>query len=426
MANPRRELGFWDRALGGRLWRNRDFMGLWVGQTVNEAGTQISQLAVPTVAILLLGATPFQVGLLTALEFLPFPVLSLVAGVYADRLRRRPLMIASDLGRMLALLTIPVAFGLGLLRIELLYVVGLVVGVFNVFFEISYQSYLPALIDRADLLEGNSKLEVSRSTAQLAGPAIAGVAIQAIGAARAIYLDAGSFLVSAVTLWLIRKPEPEPSPATASGRTGFLHEMWEGIQVVIGNPTLWKIAGSTATANFGSNIAGAVLLIFAYRNLHLSPGMVGLIFAVGAVGGLLGAVVTGSMVTRLGVGLTLFISILAGGLLLLTPLAAYTNAAVFLSALFFVCFLFSTPYNITQVSLRQAITPDRVQGRMNATMRTIVWGTIPIGSVTGGVLGSQIGVVPTILFGYGITLLAGGWILAGPIRIRTQPEPVGR
>ena len=417
--------GFWDRALGGRLWRNGDFMRLWVGQTVSETGTQVSQLAVPTVAILLLHATPFQVGLLTALEFLPFPVLGLIVGVYADRLRRRPLMIASDLGRMLALATIPVAFGLGLLRIEQLYLVGLVVGVFNVFFEVSYQSYLPALINRAELVEGNSKLEVSRSTAQLAGPAIAGVAIQVVGAARAVSIDAASFLVSALSLWLIKKPEPEPNPGNATAKTGFWHEMWEGIQVVIGNPTLWKIAGCTATWNLGSNMAFAVELIFLYRYLHLSPAVVGVVFAVGAVGSLLGAIASGPVVARLGVGLTLLLSVLSGGLLMATVLAAYTNAAVFLSVLFFVEFLLGAPYNITQVSLRQAITPDRVQGRMNATMRTIVWGTIPIGSLVGGILAGIIGVVPTIVLGGFITTLAAGWILAGPIRIRVQPDPVG-
>jgi MFS family permease len=416
--------GFWDRALGGRLWRNGDFMRLWVGQTISEAGTQVSQLAVPTVAILILHASPFQVGLLTALEFLPFPVLGLVAGVYADRLKRRPLMIASDLGRMVALATIPIAFGLGVLTVGQLYAVALVVGVFNVFFGISYQSYLPALIDRTDLIEGNSKLEVSRSTAQLAGPAIAGFVIQWIGAAEAIVIDAASYLVSAVSLWVIKKPEPQPSPATASGRAGFWHEMWEGIQVVIHNPTLWKIAGCTATANLGTNIAFAVELIFMYRYLHLAPGVVGLIFAGGAVGGLLGAIATGAVVKRLGVGVSLLVSILGGGLLMATPLAAQTNAPVFLAALFFFEFLVGAPYNITQVSLRQAITPDRVQGRMNATMRTIVWGTIPIGAVVGGILGTAIGVVPTIVLGGFISLLAAGWILAGPIRIRVQPDPV--
>jgi len=339
-------------------------------------------------------------------------------------LKRRPLMIASDLGRMVALATIPVAFSFGVLTIEQLYAVGLVVGVFNVFFGISYQSYLPALIDRVDLVEGNSKIEVSRSTAQLAGPAIAGFAIQAIGAAEAIVIDAASYLVSAVSIWLIKKPEPKPAPATASGRSGFWHEMWEGIQVVIHNPTLWKIAGCTATANLGSNMAFAVELIFMYRYLHLAPGVVGIVFAVGAVGGLLGAIATSAVVKRLGVGVTLLVSILGGSLLMATPLAAQTNAPVFLSALFFFEFLIGAPYNITQVSLRQAITPDRVQGRMNATMRTIVWGTIPIGSIVGGILGTVIGVVPTIVLGGFIALLAAGWILAGPIRIRVQPEPV--
>jgi MFS family permease len=418
------EPGLWDRALGGRLWRSADFMRLWIGQTVSEAGTQVSQLAVPTVAILLLHATPLQVGLLTALEFLPFPVLGLVAGVYADRLRRRPLMIASDLGRLLALLTIPIAFSLGQLGMGQLYVVGLVVGLFNVFFGISYQSYLPALIARADLVEGNSKLEVSRSTAQLAGPAIAGVAIQAIGAARAIYIDAASFAVSALSLWWIRKPEPPPSPGSATGRTGFWHEMWEGIQVVTGNPTLWKIAGCTATWNLGSNMAFAVELIFLYRYLHLAPAVVGVVFAVGAVGALLGAIATGPIVARLGVGPTLFLTAATGGLAMATVLASYTNAPVFLSILFFTEFLLGAPYNITQVSLRQAITPDRVQGRMNATMRTIVWGTIPIGSVLGGLLAGAVGVVPTIVIGGFISMLAAGWILAGPIRIRVQPDPV--
>ena len=419
-----RGAGLWDRALGGRLWRNGDFMRLWVGQTVSEVGTEVSLLAVPTVAILLLHATPFQVGLLTALEFLPFPVLGLIAGVYADRLRRRPLMIASDVGRMVALATIPAAFGFGLLRIEQLYLVGLVVGVFNVFFGVSYQSYLPALIERGDLVEGNSRLEVSRSTARLIGPAIAGVAIQVIGAARAVSIDAASYLVSALSLWLIKKPEPEPKPGSATGKTGFWHEMWEGVQVVIGNPTLWKIAGCTATWNLGSNMAFAVELIFLYRYLHLSPAMVGIVFAVGAVGSLLGAIASGPVVARLGVGLTLLLSVLSGGLLMATVLAAYTNAAVFLSVLFFFEFLLGAPYNITQVSLRQAITPDRLQGRMNATMRTIVWGTIPIGSLLGGILASVIGVVPTIVLGGFIAMLSAGWILAGPIRIQVQPEPV--
>ncbi len=413
--------------LRGALWRNRDFMLLLSGQSISEVGTQISSLAVPTVAILLLHATPFQVGLLTALEFLPFPVLGLVVGVYADRLRRRPLMIASDVGRLLALLTIPVAFGLGVLGMTQLYLVGLVVGVFNVFFGISYQSYLPALISRADLVEGNAKLEVSRATAMLAGPALAGALIQAIGAARAIYVDAASFLVSAISITAIRAPEPTPEPVSAAGQAGFWREMGEGLRIVTGNPTLWKIAGCTATGNLGNGIAQSVLLIYAYRNLHLSAGMVGLIFGLGAAGGLIGALLARSLVARLGVGVTLLVSAASFGLESLVPLASLSNPAVFLSLLFFALALalLTAPYNMTQVSLRQAITPDRVQGRMNATMRTVVWGTIPIGSILGGVLGSTVGLVPTIVSGGILAGTAAGWILLGPVRIREQPAPVG-
>ena len=203
--------------LGGRLWRHPDFLKLWAGDTVSQFGSQVTLLAVPTVAILLLHAGPFQVGVLSALEFLAFPTLGLVAGVYADRLRRRPIMIACDLGRFLALGSIPLTFVLNLLTLEQLYVVALLTGIFTVFFDVSYQSYLPVLVDRPNLLEGNTKLEVSRSVAQVSGPAIAGFLIQWIGGAKAVAIDALSFLASAVALSAINQPEPQPRPTTASG-----------------------------------------------------------------------------------------------------------------------------------------------------------------------------------------------------------------
>jgi len=425
MAGDKAGHGFWDRALGGRLWRQRDFLLLWTGQTISEVGTEVTQLALPTVAILLLHAGPFQVGLLGALEFLPFPVLSLIAGVYADRLRRRPIMIAADVARGLLIGSVPAAYGLGVLSIGQLYAVGLLTGIFNVFFSISYQSYLPALIDRRDLVEGNTKLEVSRSLAQVAGPALAGALIQALGAARTIWIDAISFFASVASLLAIRRPEPEPDPSTASGDRGFWREMREGIDVVVGNPTLVKIAGCTATSNLGSNILFAVFLIFAYRNLRLNPGNVGFVFAIAAVGGLAGALVAGRAARAFGLGPTLFLSIFSGGLVeFAVPIAQYGAAIPLLVFSFFV-FSFGSPiYNINQVSLRQAITPDRVQGRMNATMRTIVWGTMPIGSFIGGLLGTYLGLVPTLYIGAAVSSLAGLWILAGPIRLREQPVAI--
>src|SRR5438552_7489629 len=375
--------------LRGKLWRDGEFLKLWGGQSISELGSQVSQLALPTVAILLLGATPFQVGLLTACEFLAFPTLGLVAGVYADRLRRRPIMIACDLARMVALASVPIAFAFNALTMPQLYVVALVTGVGTVFFDVSYQSYLPALISRADLVEGNSKLQFSGSLAQMAGPALAGFLIQFVGAARAVAADAASFLVSVASLWWIRRPEPAPKPVSELGRSGFRSEMWEGIRFVFGNPTIWKIAGSTSTSNLGSNLFFAVYLIFAYRVLHLSPGVIGLVFGAGAVGGLLGALSASEIARRIGLGPTLLVTTIAFGLgALLVPLAQFGFAVPLLLASSMIGSFANPVYNINQVSLRQAITPDRVQGRMNATVRTVIWGTIPIGAFIGGVIGN--------------------------------------
>src|SRR5437899_1286927 len=413
--------------LRGRLWRHPDFLKLWAGETVSEFGSQVTLLAVPTVAILILHAGPFQVGLLSALEFLAFPTLGLVAGVYADRLRRRPIMIACDIGRLLALGSIPISFVLNLLTLEQLYVVALFTGIFTVFFDVSYQSYLPVLVDRPNLIEGNTKLEVTRSASQISGPAVAGFLIQWIGGARAVAVDAASFLVSAVALALIRKPEPEPKPGTAAGKSGFIPEMREGIEVVFKSPILWRIAGCTATTNLGSNmIFGAVYLVFAYRDLHLTAAVVGIIFAIGSAGWLVGAFVAAWTVRRFGLGMTLGLSILAGGLVTLaTPLASLGAPAIVLSVIGFVNNFMVPVYNINQVSLRQSITPDRVQGRMNATMRTIVWGTIPQGAFIGGILGTSIGLVQTIALGGILSTLAASWIFLGPvIRLREQPTPV--
>ena len=413
--------------LRGKLWRHPDFLKLWAGESVSVFGSQVTVLAVPTVAILILHAGPFQVGILSALEFLAFPTLGLVAGVYADRLRRRPIMIICDVGRALALGSIPVAFLLNLLTLEQLYFVALLTGIFTVFFDVSYQSYLPALVDRPNLIEGNTKLEITRSTAQVAGPAVAGFLIQLIGGARAVAVDALSFFLSALALASIKKPEPEPRPSTASGTSGFIPEMREGIDVVFRNPILWRIAACTATTNLGSNMVfGAVFLVFAYRQLHLSAAVVGVVFALGSVGALAGAFLAGWVARTLGIGPTLGITIIVGGLALLaTPLALVGAPAVILATTGFIEGLTIPVYNISQVSLRQAITPDRVQGRMNATMRTIVWGTIPLGAFIGGILGTSIGLVQTIVLGGILSTLAASWIVLGPvIRLREQPATV--
>ena len=408
---------------GGRLWRHPDFLKMWAGQTVSQFGSQVSLLALPTVVVLTLHGTALQVGLLSALQFLPFPTLGLAVGVWLDRLRRRPVMILADVGRALALGSIPVAFLLGSLTMAQLYAVAVVTGVCTVFFEVGYQSYLPSLVERGDLLEGNTKLELTRSAAQVAGPLTAGVLIQALGAARAVAVDAVSFVVSVLSLAAIRAPEPRAAGPIRGG--SFLADLAEGLRVVLGSRVLNSLAGCTAMWNLGTNVVLAVLLIFAYRDLRLSPAAVGFVFGAISLGGVAGALVAGRLARRLGLGRTLLLAIVVAGLTYLgMPLARLGAPVAVLSAFGFVQGMQVPIYNINQVSLRQVIVPDRLQGRMNATMRTIVWGALPLGSLLGGVLGSAIGVVPTILVGGALSVLAGGWIATGPvIRLTEQPVP---
>jgi Na+/melibiose symporter-like transporter len=239
-------------------------------------------------------------------------------------------------------------------------------------------------------------------------------------------VDAASFLVSVISIAVIRKPEPEPKPSTEGGRVGFRAEMAEGIAIVFKNRYLRRIAGCTATSNLGSNVFFAVFLIFCYRELGLSPGTVGLVFAVISVGWLAGAFLATPMARRFGLGPTLLISTTVSGAAgFLAPLAHFGFAVPVLVVSGLLTSVGIPIYNINQVSMRQAITPDRVQGRMNATMRTIVWGTLPLGAFLGGILGTLIGIIPTLLVGAALATLAGAWIATGPvIRLREQPAPV--
>src|SRR6266581_5807108 len=222
------------------LWRQPDFVRLWTGHTISRFGSEISQLAIPLTAALVLNASAFQMGLLGTFEFAPFLLLSLFAGVWVDRLRRQPILIVADIGRAVLLGSIPLAAVLGVLRIEQLYVVGVCTGVLTVFFDVADQSYLPALVSREHLVEGNSKLEVSRSVAQIAGPGVAGALVQLITAPMAVLVDALSFVASVISLLFIRVREP--APVRNDGPTGSIwSELREGLAVVLENPLLRSI-----------------------------------------------------------------------------------------------------------------------------------------------------------------------------------------
>lgn len=408
------------------LWRQPDFLKLWTAETISQLGSQVTALALPLVAIVLLRATPLEVGLLTAVDFLPFLVVGLPAGVWVDRMRRRPILIAGDIGRAIALLSIPFAYALGALTIWQLYAVGFVVGVLTVFFDVAYQSYLPSLVEREHLVEGNAKLDISRSGAQLAGPGVAGLLIGIVTAPIAIVADALSFLGSALFVFLIRRREPDPEPERhADGqRVGMRTQIAEGLRYVLNHRYLRNIAATTATGNLFGNISFSMLLLYAVQELRLSVETIGLIFAIGNVGFLAGAILAARVTRILGVGPTIIVmAALAGPGALLVPLAIGSLAVPLLIASGVIGGFSTVVYNVNQVSLRQSITPDRMQGRMNATMRFIVWGTIPIGATLGGILGSTIGVYQTLWVGAIGSLFSFLPALFSPLRgIRTMPD----
>jgi MFS family permease len=408
--------------------RNPDFVRLWIAETISQFGTQISLLALPLVAVTLLNATPLEVAALGTIEFLPFILFSLPAGAWVDRLRRRPILIAGDLGRAVALATIPAAYLLGVLTIWQLYVVGFVAGTLTVFFDVAYQSYLPSLVDRDQLVDGNGKLETSRTLAQTAGPALGGGLIGLVTAPLAIAADAVSFVLSAVFVFAIRRHEPTPDRhADEHGRRrgSLRQEVSDGLRYVLGNRYLRGIAASTATSNFFSNVALATFIVYAVRELHLTALEIGVTFGLGNVGAILGALSAERIARRFGVGPTIVGATALGGPgLLLLALAPHEFPVPFLVAGTFLTGFEIVVYNINQLSFRQAITPTSMQGRMNATMRFIVWGTIPLGSIVGGAIATVIGLQTAILVGALGSFLALLPLVLTPVRtLRDMPTP---
>lgn len=392
---------------------------------MSQFGNQFTQFALPVLAILSFNATPFELGILGALAFLSYPAIGLLVGVWVDRFRRRPIMIICNFGRMGVLGSIPLAFLFHDLSLIQIFLVALLNGIFSVFFDVAYHAYLPALIDRKDLIEGNQKLQISQAAAPIVGPGIAGVIYQIVGGAYTIAIDAIGYLTSALSLLSIGKSEEKKIRTENSPRPHFFKEMKEGINIVLRNPILSHIAGSTATSNFGTNMVGAVLILFSLNLLKKSTILLGFVGVIGGVGFLIGVLLANKFTARLGIGPSLAVSIGSDFIGLATPLAQYGDAFFVFSVVTLTIGILIPMYNINQISLRQTITPDRLQGRMNATMRTIVWGTIPAGSFVGGILGSTIGLSNTIYLGYFIAGLAVFWILTGSVyKIKKMPELV--
>jgi MFS family permease len=414
------------RRPSGGLWSHPDFVKLWTGQSISELGSQVSQLAIPWLAAVGLHASPIQFSLLGVLGFLPFILFALPAGVWVDRLRRRQILIVGDASRAVLLALVPILWALGVLQIWHLLVLQFVVGIFTVFFDVAYQSYLPALIEREHLVDGNSKLQLTVSVAQVAGPSMSGGLIAALTAPYAIVADAVSFVISTLFMLRMRHRENLPRQDEDIPKPKMWPQVKEGLAWVLGSRTLRSIAGCTGTSNFFGQIVFAIFVLYAVRVLHLSSVTLGAVFAVGSLGSIGGALAANRLQKKLGVGpaiVTYAVIFSAAGLAI--PLAPRSFPLPLLITGMLLFGFASVAYNITQVSLRQAITPERLQGRMNAAMRWVVWGTIPLGTLTGGAIGQAIGLHAALWVGAIGGLPVFLWVLLSPVRsIRTMPEPV--
>jgi MFS family permease len=396
------------------LFGDHDFRQLFLADTVSQIGTQVTMLALPLVAILALDARPLEVGVLAACEYAAFLLVGLPAGAWVDRMRRRSVLIVGDLGRAALLGSVPLAWWAGVLTMPQLYVVALLTGVFTVFFDVAYQSYLPHLVGRAHLVEGNAKLESVRAVTQIGGPTAAGFIIQVLTAPVAMAVDALSFLLSAGFVGLIRKREPKAERGTDAN---LIREISEGLKFVLGNRLLRSIAMCTGSSNLFSTIAGTMFIVLLADELKLSAGTIGLFFSIGAVGGLLGAFSTTAIVRRLGQGPAIWISIAVTGPFELLIATVQPGWLLWAGAAGSTVVGFGVVvYNVAQVSFRQGLTPERLLGRMNATMRFLVWGTMPLGALLGGVLGEWIGVRETVWVGAIGTALAFLFVFLSPLR----------
>lgn len=408
------------------LLREFNFRQLFLADTVSQLGIQVSMLALPLVAVLALHATRIEVGLLSACETAAFLLVGLPAGAWVDRWRRRRVLILGDLGRAVLLASVPLAWWAHRLSMPQMFAVALLTGVGTVFFDVAYQSYLPHLVDRQQLVEGNAKLEAVRGVNQIAGPSAAGLLIGWLTAPFAVAVNAISYLCSALFVARIRVIEERP---TRGPDANLRREIAEGLRFVLGNRLLRSIAACTGSANLFAAITTSMLVVLLARNLTLTPGTIGVFFSISTAGGLFGALAAQRVSSWLGQGPTIWISMaVSAPFELLIPLAQrgwlLWAAAIGTGIAWFG----SVIYNITQVSFRQLLTPPPLLGRMNASMRFLVWGTMPVGGVIGGLLGQYIGVRPALWIAATGQVLAFLPTFLSPLRtmreLPTVPEPL--
>jgi MFS family permease len=410
------------RKRSSKLIAHSGFRRLWFGQSVSEFGSQITVLALPLAAVLALHASTFQVGLLTTAGYAAFLLVGLPAGAWVDRMRRKPVMIAADVTRAVVLASVPVAYELHVLTLAQLYAVAFVQGVATVFFDVAYMSYVPGLVGRPNVVEANAKLQTTVSLAQVAGPSASGYLIALLSAPVAFVANAATFVVSVVSLlWIRDREEPvQRAPGRSLGA-----EMAEGLRFVVTQPILRMIAGCTSFSNLWSSAVFAVSVVFLVRQVGLHASTIGTLTSVGAIGGVTGALSCGVLRRWFGSARIIWLSItVCSPFALLLP-ATFPGPGLACYAVgFFMISFGNVVYNVHQASFRQMLCPPELLGRMNATIRFIVWGTLPLGGLLGGALGSWLGDRNAMWVGaIGLTI-APVWVLASPLLRMRDTEAV--
>lgn len=384
------------------LWRNTDFRKLWAGQTVSELGSVVTRTAVPLVALIVLGAGPFQMALLIVAASLAVLLVGLFAGAWVDRLRRRPLLIWADAVRAVLLFSIPLAYLAGVLRIEQLYVVVFIEGCLGALFDAAYPAYVPSLIGVDRVVEGNSKLATSSSLAEIGGPGLAGGLVQAIGPPLAVLVDAISFVVSAITLLLIRRPEPSRPPRTST--TPIRAEILEGLRLIRRHAVVLPLTLRSVTAHVAGSFYGVLYTIYLINELHLSPLLLGIVVSAGGVGSLIGSLFASRIIGRFGLGPALIWTAIGAAVIgVLTPLAGgpllLATLMVFLPQL--IGDGLQTIEGVAELSLIQGVIPDRILGRVNANLEVFSHGiAYPLGALGAAVVAGWIGVRGGIAIGW--------------------------
>jgi MFS family permease len=408
------------RRWGGNLLGHRDFLKFWIGQSTAGLGEQVTLLALPLIAVVLAHANSLDVGLLGALGTLPFLLVGLPVGVLVERLPRRSAMIAAGLGRATLLAVPTILYLVGRLTLLELGAVALGAGTMSVVFDIAYQAYVPTLVGAEDLHEANAKLELTYSGSRLFGPGLAGLLLQVLAAPFALLVESVGYLISALSLLAVRAREPRPSPP----EEGPLASIAAGLRYVATHRMLRAIAITTACANMVSAALLTGLVLYELRVLHLHAGLIGLLFLVGNLGFVPGALLIRPLAGRIGVGRAVVVGAIVMGLApLFFPLAAGPLAIPVLTAAWFLRAVANPVYNSNQVSLRLGITSPDLVARMTATMKFIVMGAMPFGSFLAGALGAAIGLRPMLWVVAGLGLVGAAAALSSPLRrFRVAPE----